>query len=331
MAMFYKKRKLSKKKKILIFLAVILLIINGVLLYTANLFYKTGMITENKKDVYYKNRDSFSKDKVLVTKYEDVSEISLGSGDKNIEKWHTINDRDFVIVSYAHKQEIETNKWAVVVHGYENSASGMSEYAKMFFSKGFNVLVVDNEYHGESEGNHISMGIHDSINVLNWTKEIVKQDSDAEIVLFGLSMGASTVMLASDPQLNPQDNIKVIVEDCGFTSMDDIFTYQLKKDYGLPRLPIILSVDIYNYLKNDYRFNERTPLKAVSNTKIPMLFIHGDEDDYVPFDMLEQLYEAHQGEKDIYIVEGAEHANSIDIAYTQYEQRIFDFVHKYIK
>ncbi len=331
MAMSYKNKKFSKKKTILFFIGLVVLIFNGVLIYATNLFYKTGMITENKKNVYYENRDDFSKDEILISKYDDVSEVSLCNEDKNIEKWYTINDRDFVLVSYAHKQEKETNKWAVVVHGYENSASGMSEYAKMFFEKGFNVLVVDNEYHGESEGSHISMGIHDSINVLNWTKEIVKQDSDSEIVLFGLSMGASTVMLASDPELEPVDNIKVIVEDCGFTSMDDIFTYQLKKDYGLPRFPIILAVDVYNYFKNDYRFNERTPLKAVNNTTIPMLFIHGDEDDYVPFDMLEQLYEAHKGEKDVYIVEGAEHANSIDVAYTQYEQRIFDFVHKYIK
>ncbi len=299
------------------------------LFFSVKTFYKKAMIND-KIHKTYKNRDDFSKDNIYIEKNFPKKEITLGNRDFNIEKWHYINERDFVLTSFAHIQKSYTNKWIVVVHGYEESSSTMGDYGKMFFEEGYNVLLVDNEYHGESEGDHISMGTFDCINVLRWVDEIVKQDDSSEIVLFGLSMGAATVMMASDKKLNPSKHIKAIVEDCGFTSSEDMFSYRLKVEYKLPKLPLIYAVDIFNYFKNGYRFNDKTPLKAVSNTNIPMLFIHGDKDDYVPFYMVHKLFDSHCGEKDIYIVKNAEHANAFDVAGVDYKNKIMKFIENYI-
>lgn len=327
MEIFYK-NKLTKKN-ILISLLMATLTFLIVLVFTAFKFYKTAFIREEESKVYEK-RENYLNNQSYIEKIAYDEEISLNSNDNNLEKWYYLNERDNVIVSFAHKQPNYTNKWVVVVHGYGESSLSMNKYGEMFFDEGYNVLLVDNEYHGESEGNHISMGYYDSQNVLNWCEEIVKADKNSEIVLFGLSMGASTVMNASNKDLNPVVNIKAVVEDCGYTSMDDIFTYQLYKDYGLPRFPIISAVDTLNYFKNGYRFNDITPYKSVENTDIPMLFIHGDEDDYVPFEMVDKLYNAHQGEKELYIVEGAKHANSIDVDNERYKETVLKFVKKYI-
>ncbi len=330
MATFYRK---NKKKRIIKNVIIIIVLVFAFLIlalyFVSVKFYKTGMVSD-REIASYEDRENYSTYNIY-SESTDVATHAFNEKDKKIGRWTTLNSDGLALVGYAHRQSKETNKWAIVVHGYNSSSSEMNDYGGMFFDKGYNVLVIDNEYHGESEGTHITMGMKDSLNVVDWTWKLVNKEKDPEIVLFGLSMGASSVMMASDPNLQLPSNVKAIVEDCGYTSISDIFSYQLKVDYGLPAFPVIPAVNLYNKIKNGYFFDERSPIEAVSNTQLPVLFIHGTTDDYVPYDMGKKLYEAHQGEKDFLWVEGADHAKSFETSETEYKNKVYDFIDKYIK
>ncbi|MFV0519715.1 MAG: alpha/beta hydrolase [Lachnospirales bacterium] len=329
MATFYRKNKRKRKIRVVIIVICSIFVLLIVLLgfISAN-FYKTAMISD-REIATYEDKSQYSKYTVFKEDV-DLEERMINSNDKNIEKWTTLNNSGLVLVGYAHKQTIESNGWVIVVHGYDKSSIDMNDYSNIFFEKGYNVLTVDNEYHGESEGTHITMGMEDSLNIVEWAWKVVNEDPEAKIMLFGLSMGASTVMMASDPELSLPANVKAVIEDCGYTSMKDIFTYQLNYDYGFPSFPIIPAVNLYNKIVNGYFFNDRSPIEAVSNTSLPMLFIHGSEDDYVPFYMGEELYNAHTGEKDYLVVESAGHADSLEVGGTLYKNKIYDFLSKYM-
>ncbi|MFV0439756.1 MAG: alpha/beta hydrolase [Lachnospirales bacterium] len=333
MATYYKKRRRNKniKRGIVIVIIVILLLIAGLFAAT-NVLYKTAMIRDDY-DLVYEDKDKLSQNTVYVTELEgsDLSEVAFSEDDKIVEKWGLLNNRNFGLTGFAHLQPNYTNKWAVVVHGYKSNSQDMSEEGSIFFNDGYNVLVVDNEYHGQSEGDHISMGMYDSENIVQWCWQIVYQDSDAEIALYGLSMGAATVMMASSPDLKLPENVKVVVEDSGYEAMEDIFVYRLKAEYGLPRFPLINCVDALNYQKHGYHFEDRSPIEAVSKTELPMMFIHGTADDYVPFTSLDVLYSTHSGDKEKYVVEGATHGETLTVAGDVYGEKVLAFVNRYIK
>ena len=101
-------------------------------------------------------------------------------------------------------------------HGYHDRGLGMTDYGRGFYQHGYNLLVPDLRGHGESEGHYIGFGWHDHRDVIRWIYRLIEEDPSASIVLFGLSMGAATVMMVSGDPLPP--NVKCIIEDCGYTS-----------------------------------------------------------------------------------------------------------------
>ena len=99
------------------------------------------------------------------------------------------------------------SKWAVLVHGYSTGKEYMQEYARVYYENGYNVLMPDLRAHGDSQGNFVGMGWLDRMDILRWVEFIVSEDPAAEIVLHGISMGASAVMMASGdifPKMLPQ-------------------------------------------------------------------------------------------------------------------------------
>ena len=109
-------------------------------------------------------------------------------------------------------------------------------------------------------------------------------------------MGAATVMIASSLDNLPQ-NVKVIIEDCGYTTALEQFKYQLKKLFNMPSFPILNIANLMVKIKSGYFLNDASPIEAVKEAKVPIMFIHGDDDKFVPFYMLDELYEACSSEK----------------------------------
>lgn len=225
-------------------------------------------------------------------------------------------------------QEGKSHDWIISIHGYKDSHNFMLPYGAAFYEKGYHVLMPDNRAHGESEGSYIGMGWLDKEDIMEWIKWIISRDEEAKIILHGISMGAATVMMTSGE--NPEHVIGYI-EDCGYTSVWDIFACVMKREYHLPAFPILHVCRMICRKKIKYDFVEASCIDQLKKCKKPMFFIHGEKDGFIPIDMGYQVYEAFGGTKDIYIAKNAGHAESMDYDPKAYFNRIFDFIETKIK
>ena len=198
----------------------------------------------------------------------------------------------------------------LLVHGYRSTpAHCFSCLAKYYHEKGLNLLLIYNRACGPSEGKYITMGAkesHDIADWADWTEE--RFGSDRDIFLHGISMGATAVLLASRFAL-PQ-NVRGIIADCGFTSPHDIFSHVLKTDYHLPKFPLFYLVEFLIARRAKFRLKMTDTRRAMQENRIPVLFIHGGSDDFVPASMSLENYRACAAEKMLYIVEEAKHGEA---------------------
>lgn len=226
--------------------------------------------------------------------------------------------------------ETATNKTVIVVHGFTNDKEDMKPYAWMFHELGYNVLMPDNMSHGDSEGQIIGYGWNDRLNVIKWAEMLVEQNSDSEITLFGVSMGAATVMMASGEESLP-DQVVNIIEDCGYSNVWDELKYQAKEMYNLPAFPILYEVSAISKIRAGFSYGQASSVNQLKNNTRPVLFIHGSDDTFVPTSMVYKNYQATQGEKELYIVKGAGHAKSFETDPQAYIEKISTFLKKYEK
>ena len=223
----------------------------------------------------------------------------------------------------------EGNRYAVLFHGYTGAAWQMAPYAKMFYDMGYSVIVPDARAHGESGGDYIGMGWLERPDVLSWIDSVTGTDPEAEIVLHGVSMGGATVMMAAGEDL--PDNVKCIVEDCGYSSVWDEFRLQLKNVFGLPAFPLLNAASLVSKIRAGYGFKEASSVRQLQKAAVPMLFIHGDADTFVPFSMLDVVYEAcASAEKEKLAVRDAAHGAAADTDPELYWDTVTAFVGKYI-
>lgn len=219
------------------------------------------------------------------------------------------------------------SKTAVVVHGYKMRAEAMYHIAYLYnHDLGYNVLLPDLYAHGRSEGDHIQMGWKDRWDVIRWT-EVARRlfaPKDSEMVLHGISMGAATVMAVSGE--DTPSYIGHFVEDCGYTSVWDQFTDQLKEQFGLPQFPLMYTTSALCKEKYGWSFAEARQIDQVKKCRKPMLFIHGSNDGLVPTWMVYPLYKAKTGKKQIYVAPGSIHAMSYHDHHAEYTRAVRDFL-----
>ena len=228
------------------------------------------------------------------------------------------------------KSNQDTNKVLIAVHGYRSyNLREYAYYIKFYHDLGFHILLPDNRAHGESEGTYIGFGWLDRLDCIQWIYTMKnKFNQDLQIVLHGISMGGATVLMASGEDL-PQD-VKCIISDCGFTSLLEQFEYQLK-DSKIPSSLLLPTVTLLSKKRIGYSFKEASTIDQVKKSKTPTLFIHGDQDTFVPTYMVYDLYNACSAEKDLLIVEGAKHAQSYIVDKDLCEKTIIEFMNKYVK
>ena len=222
----------------------------------------------------------------------------------------------------------KSHRWAILVHGYGRDGKFAYDYAEEYLKKNYNVLIPDLRSAGRSEGKFLTMGYFESRDVQLWAEEILKRDSQAKIILHGVSMGAATVLMSSELEIK---NLVAVVEDCGYTSAYEMFTAQLEKIFGLPEFPIMPAVDVVSKIKTGVAISEAAPISSVPNSKVPTLFIHGTEDKLVPYAMMEKLFDASNAPtKEKFTVEGAGHADAKNKNPQLYFEKVFGFLEKYI-
>lgn len=202
-----------------------------------------------------------------------------------------------------------TNRYVILCHGYKNSALSMAEYAYVYHEAGWNVLVPDHRSHGYSEGRFITMGWKEHEDLILWIQELIKEEPQGQVLLHGVSMGAATVMMACGSPSLPE-NVVAAVEDCGYTSVRDEFLDKIKPVMGFTAQPFLSVASILNRFQYGYFLGKVNCVKAISQSEIPILFIHGRKDDFVPFWMVEELYSAATCPKVRLVVPEAAHAQS---------------------
>lgn len=214
----------------------------------------------------------------------------------------------------------------ILHHGFTSHAVDNASHAKFFHEQGYDVLLLDLRAHGESEGQYVGFGILDRYDTLEWVRwSRARFGPDEKIVLHGTSMGGSTVLMALGLE-EIQKTVGAVVADCAFTSPADIFASVIQKDYHLPPAPIIRLTSIRAKKAAGYRFDEYSTLDALRYNRVPVLFIHGKEDKFVPTWMSQKNYEACPGKKRILFMENAGHGSSVFENQPLYEKTEKEFL-----
>ncbi|MEA5002935.1 MAG: alpha/beta hydrolase [Christensenella sp.] len=227
------------------------------------------------------------------------------------------------------RAEQQTDLWVVCIHGFSGSGLNLGVAAKHWHDRGYHVLLPDLRGSGDSEGEYYGMGWLDRLDIIQWIKGVIlKKDPGARIVLHGVSMGAATVMMTTGAQL--PTNVRAAIEDCGYTSVWDEFTIQLKKVFHLPQFPIMHIANGMAKRRAGYSFKEASSVAQVKRSKTPTLFIHGDADTFVPFFMLDEVYGAAACEKEKLVVHGAQHGESVTLEPALYWGTAEAFIEKYL-
>lgn len=216
-----------------------------------------------------------------------------------------------------------SKKTIILCHGYTYNLNGSIKYMNLFMERGFNVLIYDHRYHGKSGGNNCSMGFYEKEDLKSfttWVKDKVGQDSI--VATHGESMGGATVLMHAAID----NRVSFVVADCPFESVYEQFKYRLKIEYRLPPFPILVFSNIMTWfrIKTSYKFI--SPIRLVDKITCPVLFIHGQSDEYIPHEHSIHLHDKKIGDKSLYLVKGADHAESYRKSPETYKRVVHQFI-----
>lgn len=262
-------------------LLISLIIISSVLLFSILVFLVIGKamydiifkrrkndenfaLEENKEDKLKPSRMWFSKQK--------LEEFSIKSKDNLTLKGYLLDNN--------------SNKIAILVHGYRGRYYSLTSQAKIFFDEGYDVFLTNNRAHDTSQGTHFSMGEKESEDLLLWIDYLLKKNKNYQIVLMGVSMGGHIAMLSASKI--DKEHLKCLIVDCGYASLKDTLIDQCS--LSMPQilakcLIIILSM----YVKIFHRFSLSSNSKdSLAKLEVPVLFIHGDNDETVKIENMKK-------------------------------------------
>lgn len=213
----------------------------------------------------------------------------------------------------------------ILFHGYRSCAfrdcSGGHALARKM---GFNTLVVDQRAHGKSEGRVITFGVKERQDCKCWTQYAASRfGSDTPILLSGLSMGAATVLMASE--LDLPANVACIMADSPYSTPSAIIE-KVCKDMHYPVALCRPFIHLSALIFGQFKLNACNAKDAVSHTKIPILLIHGEADHFVPCEMTSEIKAAGSGRIEAYTFPGAGHGLSYIIDPLRYEKVTYKFL-----
>ena len=247
---------------------------------------------------------------------KDIEEVEITSRDglRLVGHWYPCENAKRVIVA---------------MHGWRSAwYLDFGMIADFWHNEGCSILFAEQRAQNNSDGEYITFGYmerYDCLDWINWVNECTEQQYP--IYLAGVSMGASTVLMTTG--LDLPENVKGVIADCGYTSAYDIWRHvvkdNMKLSYGLRGLMI----DRICQTKINTNSKEITTLTAMQKTQIPILFIHGTDDKFVPVRMTYENYKACNVPKELLIVPGAIHGQSYDVEQEKYEAATRAFWGKY--
>lgn len=295
-----------------------------VLIGAGETYFFNVAFVPGKKAVLNKYSSKNKKDPLAEKKrwYEDAKK----------QKWYiksnTCNYR--LDANYIPKKD--SDKTIVLLHGFTNNKDTMGPYAAMFHQMGYNVLMPDARAHGQSQGKYIGYGWPEKYDVRKWVeKDLAKEGKKQKIVIFGVSMGGATTMMASGIKMPSQ--VKAYIEDCGYTDVKSEFMHEAHDLYHLPGPVATGAVNLLSGLSKanlGFYLGDASAVNSVKKNNKPMLFIHGGKDPFVPTKMVYANYKAAKGPKQLWIAKKATHARSFETYPREYQRRVSKFLKKYV-
>ncbi len=194
-------------------------------------------------------------------------------------------------------------------HGYRSVAErDFSCAVEMYMKMGFNVFLADQRAHGKSEGKLITFGVKESRDVVSWVEFVNAKFAPKQVVISGLSMGATTVLLALGHKL--PENVKGVIADCGFSSPSDIIEKVGKDSFKINAHFFIPFLDFACRIIGKFSIMNISTVNAVKNSELPILYIHGESDNFVPCQMSKSAFEARSENSKIFLSKDAGHGMS---------------------
>jgi fermentation-respiration switch protein FrsA (DUF1100 family) len=219
----------------------------------------------------------------------------------------------------------------ILAHGYSGDPRQISVIAKVLYeNSGYNILLPCARGCSGSQGDYIGFGWLDRLDYplwIDWVKEQTAPYGPVNIILYGISMGGATVLMTAGDGLPPE--VKVVINDCGYTSVYDELLHQMKLHYHFQNESLLQRVSRISKQRVGYSFEEASSLNQVKKITVPTFFIHGDADTFVPFEMGRILYEACSAPKDFYIAKDAGHGEACENNPEEYWRQISQFLKRY--
>ena len=238
-------------------------------------------------------------------------EITAEDGERLVGHWHECDKAERIIVA---------------MHGWRSSwCRDFGAIADFWHENHCSVLYAEQRGQGESGGEYMGFGLterHDCLDWGNWADE--KNEEGLPIYLAGISMGAATVLMAAG--LSLPENVHGIMADCGFTSPHDIWRHVVRDNLHLSYNSFVRKVATDMCKKKiNVDPGEYSCVDAMKDCKVPVLFVHGSDDNFVPVQMTYENYKACAAPKRLLIVPGAEHAMSYLVDQESYERTVKQF------
>ncbi|MCM1386010.1 MAG: alpha/beta hydrolase [Bacillus sp. (in: Bacteria)] len=327
---------MGKKKKIIIGVCLIVVVLAVLYVVLVNVLVSAALVPSFMKKLEAFERitdESYAAQvqtsDIKVNRQLQINETNAWLEHAKCQKLSARTEDGYTLAAEEFPADGNSHKWVLVLHGYTGWKEEMYPFAYWYHKEGYHVIVPDLRCQGESEGDFIGMGWTDHFDCTLWIDYILRQDSEAEIVLHGQSMGAATALMMTGED-NVSVHIKAVVSDCAYTDAYSMFGEKIKEWFYLPAFPLVDSACVALQLRGGYDLKKASALNAVQKSNTPTLFIHGDEDAMIPVQMTKDLYEAAGCLKEILIVEGAGHAQAQDKDPEAYYEKIKEFLEEYI-
>lgn len=224
----------------------------------------------------------------------------------------------------------QSGKTVLMMHGFRaQDHNDFCTSVKYFHESGYNVVLAAQRCHGKSEGKYITFGIKERYDCRDWINFcITRWGEDSKLLLMGVSMGCATVLMTLGFRL--PKNVRAVIADCGYTSPEAIFRFVIRNSYHLPPFPFLPLCGFLCKHLAGFDIGEYSTLEALRTNEIPVLFIHGEKDGFVPSFMSVENYEACKAPKELLMIEDAEHAMSFLRAPERCWQVMRNFSEKYM-
>lgn len=300
---------------------------------TANYFFNLAIVRPDKRKQGRNPHNIVASQAESKDQYGEYTEtVAAGKEWLKSQKLETIYTKSFDNLTLAAEiLDVENAKGTIIsVHSFASSPlKDFGDVARFYHEKGYRVVMPYQRANGKSEGQYMTYGINECRDVVEWAGVIQRRfGKDDNVFLHGLSMGATSVLMAAGFSELPE-NVRGIIADSAFISPYRLFRHIVKKDLHLPAFPFLYAMEAICNEKAGFGFSDYSTTEALDDCTRPVLFIHGEKDGLVPLSMARENYEICHTEKELVIIPEAQHALGYLVDKETCVKAVSDFLDRY--